>query len=108
MAGQMRCSLGIVKPKVAQPVRVRVARRSRERMEGLNRQLEGWGSYFSVGYPREAYRDINWHLGYRLANHLQHHRSQRPYQLPEGVSLYEHLQRLGLKFLSIKSAKASA
>ena len=108
MAGQMRCSLGIVKPKVAQPVRVRVARRSRERMEGLNRQLEGWGSYFSVGYPREAYRDINWHLGYRLANHLQHHRSQRPYQLPEGVSLYEHLQRLGLKFLRIKSAKASA
>jgi hypothetical protein len=77
-------------------------------MERLNRQLEGWGSYFSVGYPREAYRDINWHLGYRLANHLQHHRSQRPYQLPEGVSLYEHLQRLGLKFLRIKSAKASA
>jgi RNA-directed DNA polymerase len=67
----------------------------------LNRQLEGWANYFSLGYPRDAYRDINWHLGHRLANHLQHHRSQRPYQLPEGMSFYEHLQRLGLKFLRI-------
>jgi hypothetical protein len=72
----------------------------------LNRQLEGWANYFSLGYPRDAYRDINWHLGYRLANHLKHHRSQRPYQLPEGVSLYAHLQRLGLKFLRIKPCES--
>jgi RNA-directed DNA polymerase len=67
----------------------------------LNRQLRGWGNYFSLGYPSRAYRKINWHLGYRLANHLKHHRSQRPYQLPEGVSYYEHLQRLGLDFLKL-------
>jgi hypothetical protein len=46
-------------------------------IERLNRQLEGWGSSFSLGYPRDAYRDINWHLGYRVASHLKHHRSQR-------------------------------
>ena len=68
----------------------------------LNRQTEGWANYFSLGYPRDAYREIDWHLGYRLANHLKHHRSQRPYRLPEGMSLYEHLQRLGLKFLRVK------
>ena len=68
----------------------------------LNRQLKGWANYFSQSYQRAAYRNINWHVGYRLANHLQHHRSQRPHQLPEGVSLYEHLQRLGLEFLNIK------
>lgn len=44
---------------------------------------------------------INWHLGYRLANHLKHHRSQRPYQLPEGMAYPEHFQRLGLEFLNI-------
>lgn len=70
----------------------------------LNRQLEGWANYFSLGYPRDAYRNINWHLGYRLANHLKHHRSQRPYQLPEGMSLYEHLQRLGLRFLRVQTS----
>ena len=71
-------------------------------IDKLNRQLEGWANYFSLGYPRDAYRNINWHVGYRLANHLKHHRSQRPYQLLEGMSLYEHLQRLGLKFLRIQ------
>jgi RNA-directed DNA polymerase len=72
-------------------------------IETLNRQLEGWANYFSKGYPREAYRDINWHVGYRLANHLKHHRSQRPFQLPEGDSYYEHFKRLGLDFLRVKS-----
>ena len=67
----------------------------------LNRQTKGWAAYFSWGYPRDGFRNINWHLGYRLANHLKHHRSQRAYQLPEGVTHYEHFQRLGLEFLTI-------
>ncbi len=71
-------------------------------IDKLNRQLKGWATYFSKGYPREAYRNINWHLGYRLANHLKHHRSQRPFRLPEGVSSYDHLQRLGLQFLRLQ------
>jgi RNA-directed DNA polymerase len=69
----------------------------------LNRQLKGWASYFSLGYLSKAYRRINWHLGYRLANHWKHHRSQRPYRLPEGMSYYEHFQRLGLEFLRVTS-----
>ena len=74
----------------------------------LNRQVSGWAEYFSWGYPRVAYRNINWHLGYRLANHLKHHRSQRPYKLPKGMSLYEHLQRLGLMFLRVPPPTAPA
>jgi RNA-directed DNA polymerase len=69
----------------------------------INRQTQGWASYFSFGYPRRAYRNINWHVGYRLANHLKHHRSQRAYRLPEGASYYGHLQRLGLEFLRAPS-----
>lgn len=65
----------------------------------LNRQLKGWANYFSYGYPRRAYWKINWHVGYRLANHLKHHRSQRPYRLPPGMTYYTHLQRLGFEFL---------
>ncbi len=75
-------------------------------IERLNRQLEGWANYFSLGYPSDAYRKINWHLGYRLANHLKHHRSQRPYQLPQGVTYYDHLQRLGLRFLRMSSSES--
>jgi RNA-directed DNA polymerase len=76
-------------------------------IDRLNRQLKGWANYFSLGYPRDAYRNINWHVGYRLANHLEHHRSQRPFQLPQGVSLYEHLQRLGLQFLRTPSRESN-
>ena len=68
-------------------------------IERLNRQVQGWANYFSFGYPRKAHGKIDWHLGYRLANHLKHHRSQRPYQLPEGVTYQQHLRRLGLQFL---------
>ena len=72
-------------------------------VERLNRQLEGWAAYFSLGYPSDAYRGINWHIGYRLMNHLRRHRSQRAYKLPQGVSYYAHFQELGLKFLDPKT-----
>jgi len=71
-------------------------------IERLNRQLKGWANYFSLGYPSKAYRTINWHTGYRLVKHLTHHRSQRPYKPPAGVSYYEHLQQLGLEFLKVR------
>jgi len=71
-------------------------------IERLNRQLKGWANYFCFGYPRKAFGKIDWHLGYRLANHLKHNRSQRPYQLPEGETYYQHFQRLGLQFLRLQ------
>jgi len=70
-------------------------------IERLNRHLKGWAAYYCFGYPRDAFQEINWHVGYRLANHLKHHRSQRPYQLPAQVRLYQHLQKLGLEFLRV-------
>ena len=45
-----------------------------------------------------AYRNINWYVTQRMYQHLRR-RSQRPFQPPEGVSLYQHLQQLGLAYL---------
>ena len=53
---------------------------------GLNRQLIGWSDYFSLGYPAQAYRHINWFVRYRLLHHLKR-RSQRSYRIPEGESV---------------------
>ena len=64
----------------------------------LNRHLSGWANYFKLGYPRMAYRQINSYVRYRLALHLRR-RSQRPFHPPDGVSLYEHLKRMGLVYL---------
>ena len=65
----------------------------------LNRHLRGWANYFSIGYPSAAYWEIDWYVRGRLIQHLQR-RSQRPYRPPEGVSWYQHLEKLGLVRLS--------
>jgi RNA-directed DNA polymerase len=64
----------------------------------INRWLRSWAAYFRHGYPREAFRALNWFVLQRLTRHLQR-RSQRPFRPPEGVSFYAHLQTLGLQFL---------
>jgi RNA-directed DNA polymerase len=69
-----------------------------ELIEGLNRHLKGWKNYFDFGYPRQAFREINTYVRYRLTQHLRR-RSQRPYRPPEGVSFYEQIQRFGLESL---------
>ena len=64
----------------------------------LNRHLLGWSNYFSFGYPRDAFREINSYVRYRLTCHLKR-RSQRPYRPPEGMTLYSHLKKMGLVYL---------
>ena len=67
-------------------------------IESLNRQLDGWANYFRFGYPRMAFRQINWYVRDRLTQHLRR-RSQRPFRPPEGSSYYEHLNKMGLRIL---------
>lgn len=67
-------------------------------IDKINEHLKGWKGYFSLGYPRMAYRKINWYVGESVANHLRK-RSQRRYDPPKGISFYKHLQKLGLKAL---------
>jgi RNA-directed DNA polymerase len=66
-----------------------------ELMERVNRHLRGWSNYFKLGYPRQAFRQINHFVRYRMGRHLQR-RSQRGWRAREGISLYAHLDHLGL------------
>jgi RNA-directed DNA polymerase len=61
----------------------------------VNRNLGGWANYFKLGYPRPAFRHLNHFVRHRLCQHLQR-RSQRGWRARQGVSLYAHLQHLGL------------
>jgi RNA-directed DNA polymerase len=74
-------------------------------IEDLNRNLHGWAAYFHFGYPRTAYRNLNQYVQHRLRLHLRR-RSQRPYRVPAGASLYAHLQQLGLQYLSLRRPSA--
>ena len=53
-----------------------------ELISRLNRSLGGWANYFSLGYAREAMRDMNRYVRAKLTRHLQR-RSQRPWR-PKG------------------------
>lgn len=64
----------------------------------LNRFLQGWSNYFSVGYNRMAMRKLNAHAYQRLTKHIKR-RSQRPYRPPEGTSFYAECRKLGLLYL---------
>jgi RNA-directed DNA polymerase len=62
----------------------------------LNAHLRGWANYYSHGYPRKGFRQINHYVLGRLARHLRRC-SQRPWRSAKGVTLYAHLtQRFGL------------
>jgi RNA-directed DNA polymerase len=67
-------------------------------IERVNRQLVGWYNYFSFGYPTRRLGALDWYVHQRFKSHLRR-RSQRAYHVPRGVSLYAHLQSLGLVFL---------
>ena len=69
----------------------------------LNRQLEGWANYFSYGYPRGAWWEIDWFVRGRMIRHLGR-RSQRPYRPPRGVGWYEHIQQFGLVLLNQRTS----
>lgn len=61
----------------------------------LNEQLRGWGNYFSFGYPRKAFRDINVYVQIRLKKHLNR-RSQRRYRRSANMTYYAQFKRLGV------------
>lgn len=69
-----------------------------ELIERLNRHLRGWANYFGLGYPRRSFRALNHFVRYRLGKHLRR-RSQRGWRPRSGVSLYTHLEHLGLAAL---------
>lgn len=70
----------------------------------VNDFLRGWGMYFSRGYPKQAYRDLNQFVVLRLTRHLQR-RSQRSYRPPAGTSFYAHLHGLGLCLLGTTGSR---
>jgi len=70
----------------------------------LNQHLRGWTNYFRFGYPSAAFAQINHYVQVRLWQHLNR-RSQRPYRIPQGVSAYQHYQRLGWRPLRARVAQ---
>jgi hypothetical protein len=70
----------------------------------INQQLRGWANHFSIGYPRAAYREIDWYVRERLIQHLQR-RSQRGFEFPKDRTIFQWFEEQGLIALSGCEAK---
>lgn len=65
----------------------------------VNQTLRGWKQAFNYGYPRQAYRDLNWYVLERFRSFLRHRSQRHSRPLREGESLYAGLRRHGLVYL---------
>lgn len=66
-----------------------------ELIREVNAQLRGWGNYFNLGYPRLAFRSINYFVQGRMYYHLSR-RSQRPWKKSMEESFNAQCERMGL------------
>jgi RNA-directed DNA polymerase len=86
---------GKIKMKTSKPVQTILE----EVIMEINVMLKGWSNYFSVGYPRKTYREINWYLQTRLYRYCMN-RSQRKFcRRRNGESWYSFFKRIGLAYL---------
>ena len=70
----------------------------------INQQTKGWKQYFSIGYPKAAYWEIDAYIRKRLEQHLKR-RSQRGFEFPEDRTIFQYLEEQGLIALSDCKAK---
>lgn len=65
----------------------------------VNSTTRGWKAAFSHGYPRNAFRALNWYTQLRFRTLLRHRSQRRSKPLRDGESLYAGLKRRGLVYL---------
>jgi RNA-directed DNA polymerase len=65
----------------------------------VNQAIIGWKQAFNYGYPRQAFRDLNWYVLERFRSFLQHRSQRRSRPFRKGESLYAGLRRRGLVYL---------
>lgn len=65
----------------------------------VNTLLRGWTTYFRYGYPRGAFRALNYYLQVRFRCFLRNRSQRRSRPFRGGESLYAGLHRYGLRYL---------
>ena len=68
-------------------------------VDAVNTLLRGWKAYFRYGYPRHAFRAVNYYVRERFRCFLRNRSQRRSRPFRQGESLYAGLQRYGLEYL---------
>ncbi len=86
---------GKIKEKTGRPSQISLTNVIME----MNRMTKGWVNYFNLGYPRMAFRDINYYMLTRFCRFTKNRSQRRLKPRRPGESLYACLKRRGLCFL---------
>lgn len=65
----------------------------------VNKVTKGWKNYYSYGYPRKAFRELNYYLQTRFRSFLKNRSQRKSKPFREGETMYAGLRRLGLEYL---------
>lgn len=65
----------------------------------VNRVLRGWANYFRFGYPRKAFRELNYFVRCRFRSFLRNRSQRRCKPFRNGETIYAGLKRYGLLYL---------
>jgi len=70
-----------------------------ETIETVNQITLGWKRAYRIGYPREAFRQLNWYVLCRFRTLLRNRSQRRSRPFRQGETLYAGLRRRGLVYL---------
>lgn len=88
-----------VKDKIRKHTLSGVKQSLKDKIEEVSPIVRGWRNYFNWGYPRAAFRDINYFMLCRFARFLTNRSQRKSKPLRQGESLYAGLMRYGLVYL---------
>jgi RNA-directed DNA polymerase len=88
-----------VREKVRGLTRARAKRSLADTIAAVNPLLRGWQAYFRYGYPRQAFRALNYFVQGRFRSFLRNRSQRRSHPFRQGESLYAGLKRYGLHTL---------
>ena len=92
-------AIGTLKEKIRGKTRSGFKKPLGEAIAEVNAILRGWGNYFSYGYPRKVFRDVNHYTRCRFQRFLNNRSQRRSKPFRTGESLYAGLKRYGLVYL---------
>jgi len=70
-----------------------------EVIDKMNKLTGGWKNYYNVGYPRMAFRGVNYYLQIRFCSFFKNRSQRKSKPFRNGESQYAGLKRRGLKYL---------
>lgn len=88
-----------VREKLRDLTGARVTRALLDTIADVNTLLRGWATYFRYGYPRAAFRALNYYVQVRFRCLLRNRSQRRSRPFRAGENLYAGLQRAGLHHL---------